>query len=62
MKEHGYYKEKGVVEKVASKYLAQIAMLKSGDVLQVKFDPPFKTYNGITHHCSRKAVSKVELI
>ncbi len=35
LKEQGYYKEKGVVEKVVSKYLGQIAMLKSGDVLQV---------------------------
>ena len=39
LKEHGYYKEKGVVEKVVSKYLGQIAMLKSGDVLQVRLVP-----------------------
>lgn len=35
LKEHGYYKEKGVVGKVVNKFLAQVAMLKSGDVLQV---------------------------
>ena len=35
LKEHGYFKEKGVVEKLVSKYIAQIAMLKSGDLLQV---------------------------
>ena len=35
LKEHGYYKKKGLVEKLASKYVAQIAMLDSGDVLQV---------------------------
>lgn len=39
LKEHGYYKEKGVVEKVVSRYLAQVAMLKSGDVLQVTTHP-----------------------
>lgn len=35
LKEHGYYKKKGMVEKLASKYVAQIGMLDSGDVLQV---------------------------
>ena len=35
LKEHGYFKEKGVVEKLVSKYIGQIAMLKSGDLLQV---------------------------
>lgn len=35
LKEHGYYKKKGLVEKLASKYVAQIGMLDSGDVLQV---------------------------
>ena len=36
LKEHGYYKKKGLVEKLASKYVGQIAMLDSGDVLQVR--------------------------
>lgn len=35
LKEHGYYKKKGLVEKLASKFVGQIAMLDSGDVLQV---------------------------
>ena len=35
LKEHGYYKKKGVIEKLASKYVGQIRMLDSGDVLQV---------------------------
>ena len=35
LKEHGYYKKKGLVEKLASKYVGQIAMLDTGDVLQV---------------------------
>ncbi|KAK9832798.1 hypothetical protein WJX81_002048 [Elliptochloris bilobata] len=33
--EHGYYKQKGVVEKLVSKYVAQVSMLGSGDLLQV---------------------------
>lgn len=36
LKAHGYFKEKGVVEKLFNKYVAQITMLKSGDVLQVR--------------------------
>jgi len=39
LKEQGYYKEKGVVENLATKYQAQIAMLKSGDLLQVTTPP-----------------------
>ena len=35
LKEHGYYKQKGVVEKLVTKFVAQISMLESGDVLQV---------------------------
>lgn len=35
LKEQGYYKEKGAVQKLVNKYVAQIAMLKSGDLLQV---------------------------
>lgn len=35
LKEHGYYKKKGIVEKLASRYVGQIQMLDSGDVLQV---------------------------
>lgn len=35
LKPHGYYKEKGVVEKVFNKYVAEIAVLKTGDILQV---------------------------
>lgn len=35
LKEHGYYKKKGIVEKLPSKYVGQIKMLDSGDVLQV---------------------------
>ena len=34
--EHGYYKQKGVVSKLASKYVAQVSMLGSGDLLQVR--------------------------
>ena len=35
LKEHGYYKKKGLVEKLASKFVGRIAMLDTGDVLQV---------------------------
>ena len=35
LKEAGYYKGKGVVEKVLKQYVAQISMLDGGDVLQV---------------------------
>ena len=35
LKEHGYYKKKGVVDKLASKFVGQVAMLDSGDILQV---------------------------
>eukprot|EP00884_Botryococcus_braunii_P011436 jgi/Botrbrau1/20293/Bobra.31_1s0071.1 len=35
LKEQGYYKKKGKVIKLVSKYLAQIQMLDSGDILQV---------------------------
>ncbi len=35
LQEHGYYKKKGIVEKLPSKYVGQIRMLDSGDVLQV---------------------------
>lgn len=31
----GYYKEKGCVEKLFTKYVGQITMLKTGDILQV---------------------------
>ena len=34
LKEAGYYKKKGVVEKLAGRYIAQICMSDSGDVLQ----------------------------
>ncbi len=34
--EHGYYKQKGVVSKLASKYVAQVSMLGSGDLLQAR--------------------------
>lgn len=37
LKEHGYYKRKGIVEKLSSKYVGQISMLDSGDVLQASF-------------------------
>jgi hypothetical protein len=40
LKEQGYYKEKGAVQKLVNKYVAQIAMLKSGDLLQVGCLPP----------------------
>ena len=36
LKEAGYYKKKGVVEKLAGKYVAQICMADSGDVLQAR--------------------------
>ncbi|GFH14105.1 Kin17_mid domain-containing protein, partial [Haematococcus lacustris] len=32
---HGYYKQKGVVEKVIDKYVGEVAMLGSGDVVRV---------------------------
>jgi len=35
LKEAGYYKQKGVVEKVLNKYVGEIAMLGSGDVVRV---------------------------
>lgn len=35
LKALGYYKEKGVVEKLFNKFVGQVEMLKSGDVLQV---------------------------
>lgn len=35
LKEAGYYKGKGVVEKVLKHYVAQISMLDGGDVLQI---------------------------
>ena len=35
LREAGYYKGKGVVECVLKQYVAQIAMLDGGDVLQV---------------------------
>lgn len=35
LKPHGYFKEKGVIEKVFNKYVAEIAVLKTGDILQV---------------------------
>ena len=34
--EHGYYKQKGEVEKLVSKYVAQVCMLGSGDLLQAR--------------------------
>jgi hypothetical protein len=37
LKEHGYYKKKGRVVKLVSKYVGQIEMLDSGDLLQVGF-------------------------
>ncbi|GBG82823.1 hypothetical protein CBR_g36354 [Chara braunii] len=35
LKEKGYYKMKGVVEKVVGKYVGEIKMLDGGDVLRV---------------------------
>lgn len=35
LKEHGYYKKKGQVVKLINKYVGEIEMLDSGDVLQV---------------------------
>lgn len=35
LKEAGYYKGKGAVEKVLKQYVAEISMLDGGDVLQV---------------------------
>jgi DNA/RNA-binding protein KIN17 len=32
---HGYYKAKGVVQGLASRYVAEVAMLDSGDVVRV---------------------------
>lgn len=36
LKVHGYYKEKGNVIRLVSKYVAEIEMHKSGDILQVQ--------------------------
>ena len=36
LKEHGYYKKKGVIDKLASKFVGQVAMLDSGDILQAR--------------------------
>jgi hypothetical protein len=36
LKEAGYYKKKGVVEKLAGKFVAQICMADSRDVLQAR--------------------------
>jgi KN17 SH3-like C-terminal domain len=35
LKEHGYYKKKGFVRRLVSKYVGEIVMLDSDDVLQV---------------------------
>lgn len=35
MREAGYYKGKGIVNKVLKRYVAEITMLDGGDVLQV---------------------------
>eukprot|EP00803_Ostreobium_quekettii_P005824 evm.model.scf_128EXC.13 EVM.evm.TU.scf_128EXC.13 scf_128EXC:99599-100813(+) len=35
LKEHGYYNEKGVVEAVVDRYVGEIRMLRSGDVVRV---------------------------
>ena len=35
LREHGYYKEKGVVERVVDKYVGEIRMLQSGDIIRV---------------------------
>ncbi|KAI8469246.1 MAG: splicing factor-like protein [Monoraphidium minutum] len=35
LKEHGYYKQKGVVERVIDKYVGEVAILGSGDVIRV---------------------------
>jgi hypothetical protein len=38
--EHGYYKQKGEVVKLATKFVAQVSMLASGDLLQARPRPP----------------------
>ena len=38
--EHGYYKQKGEVGKLVSKYVAQVSMLGSGDLLQARHAVP----------------------
>ncbi len=35
LKESGYYKGKGVVNKVLKRFVAEISMLDGGDILQV---------------------------
>ena len=55
LKEHGYYKEKGVVEKLASKFVGQIRMLQSGDILQVRTSQPL-------HEQTLPAVSRAVLV
>jgi len=38
LKEHGYYKKKGIVIKVVDKFMGEIEMLDSGDVLRIDQD------------------------
>lgn len=35
LKEHGYYKQKGLVARVIDQYLGEVEMLSSGDVVRV---------------------------
>ena len=51
LKEHGYYKKKGTVEKLASKYVAQIQMVDSGDVLQAGHLSPLQSCLQPPFHC-----------
>jgi DNA/RNA-binding protein KIN17 len=38
LKEHGYYKKKGIVIKVVDKFIGEVEMLDSGDVLRIDQD------------------------
>ena len=53
LKEHGYYKKKGVIDKLASKFVGQVAMLDSGDILQVQ-----AYYCGTTYRAASCAASR----
>lgn len=35
LKDHGYYKQKGVIRKVINGFVAQVEMLNSGDIIQI---------------------------
>ena len=60
--EHGYYKKKGTVEKLASKYVAQIQMADSGDVLQARPDLPPESCLSVVEHWGSLPLEKRVLL